>query len=241
MILRYTLIVSILLLGSATELPAAPPSIFAYQSQLLASTGLPQAGTANFVVGLYSAASGGSLLYQETQSGVALSNGTFSLFIGTGTSSSGSIASATTGPNVWLQLTVNGEVLSPREQLASAAFTLSASNATLLTTPTGLQTVSQVAASAKGATGPAGPTGPAGARGSGTTFYATCAPAIQFGGLFVECDAVQCNCGSGALILRAFGQCSTTSPYGSCNTGQGVCTPTGGGVVQGSCCECQAN
>ncbi len=72
---------------------AAAPQTIGYTGFITNSSGVAQTGTNTVRIRIYNAASGGTLLYDETHAGVVLSNGSFSLAIGSGTVNGGTVAS----------------------------------------------------------------------------------------------------------------------------------------------------
>src|SRR5437762_1447523 len=93
------------------------PRVISYQGRLTNSTGQPLAGPTNLLIKLYDAPAGGNVLFTETQSGVALTNGVFAVAIGSQTSG-GVPDSALAATQVWLGLSVNGAAeLTPRTQI----------------------------------------------------------------------------------------------------------------------------
>jgi len=113
----------------------AVPGTINYQGRLLDNNGIPVTqADMTFVISIWSAASAGSKIYEETH-GVDVDDGVYSFQIGGGTG----------GTPVWnpsgffntasprfVQLVVNGEILSPRHQLLSAPFTLQSGNSDAL-------------------------------------------------------------------------------------------------------------
>ncbi len=224
--------------GLALISRADPPLIISYQGQLTSPSGAPREGSVTMVVAIYSVATNGSSLYRETQSNVALQNGTFNLQIGTGTSKSGSLTTATDGPDAFLQLTVAGEVMTPRLRLSSAPYSLSANNAATLSQ----KTQSEVIAIARGPQGSPGPTGPVGPPGPAYTAYAYCSSPISYNQGASCYPAVPCDCGQGTLILSRSGTapCNVTDEAtGAFRCHADPCTGSGE-VSNGYCCVCSA-
>ncbi len=122
------LIFTIFIFGAITALAepnAQAPTIISYQGFLTGSDGNPMDGTVNLQFELYTAETGGSALWSETQNNVSVSNGYFSVMLGSVTPIS---ASDFNGSERWLQVTVDGTAM-PRQQFASVPYALQAANA----------------------------------------------------------------------------------------------------------------
>jgi len=104
---------------------AQSPAMFNYQGRLLNGTNLVN-GTVGLQLSLYTSASGGTLLYTDSNS-VAVVDGLYSTFIGDN-ATFGDLQSALAqgGTQVWLQVVANGTTLSPRERLVSVPYALGA-------------------------------------------------------------------------------------------------------------------
>ena len=110
-------------IGGAAQ--AAPPEDTTYQGLLLDSGGEPVAGPVNIEVGIWDSLVGGTRLYGETHSGVALVDGVFNLLLGTGSGVVGGFdADLFTAQNRYLELIVDAEVLNPRQPFSSVAYAL---------------------------------------------------------------------------------------------------------------------
>lgn len=124
------IVLSLCSLACSLALAATPVGPMNYQGRLLDNAGIPVTGSHNFVVKIYNDPAAGTLKYQETKTGVVVDDGVYSFQIGTGPK--------TGGDSLWdidlwqqnlndlyLEVVVNGETLSPRHELTSAphAFT----------------------------------------------------------------------------------------------------------------------
>jgi hypothetical protein len=101
------------------------PSVVSYQGYLSDSGG-PITGTVALRFSIYDALTGGSPIWQETQTGVTVSNGYFSVLLGSSTSLDASVFSSTTR---YLQIEVDTTntgssytTLSPRQQFAAVPY-----------------------------------------------------------------------------------------------------------------------
>jgi hypothetical protein len=101
--------------------PAAPgPSATTvnYQGRLADSGGIPLDGTYGMSFSLWDAAGGGNLVWgPENHTAVPVSEGLFS--VGLGSQTSGGIPTTTWNGDRYLEITVGGETLSPRELIRS--------------------------------------------------------------------------------------------------------------------------
>lgn len=87
-----------------------------YQGRLFNSNGSPVNSSVNLTFSLYNQASSGSRLWgPESHNNVPISDGLFSVLLG----SQVAIPSSAIGGDLWLEISVNGETLSPREQLGA--------------------------------------------------------------------------------------------------------------------------
>ncbi len=97
------------------------PALINYQGRLLDGTNLVN-GTVGLELSLFTAASGGTLLYTDSND-VAVADGLYATIIGDGTLF-GDLRTALEHPAVFVQIRVNGTDLSPRDRLVSAAYAI---------------------------------------------------------------------------------------------------------------------
>ncbi len=102
---------------------AQPPLLMNYQGRILSGTNLMQ-GVVDLSLRLYAVPAGGALLYEDTGT-VTVVDSLYATYLGDGTSA-GDLVTALSQPAVYLELVVNGTVLSPRERLASVPYALQA-------------------------------------------------------------------------------------------------------------------
>lgn len=113
----YVIIISSLLLWSAPAWAEIPHKIN-YQARLAdTATGEPLVGTYSTEFRLYDAPVAGTLLWDETQTVDSDSAGIFSVILGSDTE-----IALTFDEPVWLEVVVEGEVLSPRREIVSVPF-----------------------------------------------------------------------------------------------------------------------
>jgi hypothetical protein len=121
---RWALAIACLLVVTGTA-EANPPEDATYQGLLLDSVGDPVAGPVNIEVGIWDSLVGGTRLYGETHSSVALVDGVFNILLGTGSVLAGSFdANLFAAENRYLEVIVNTEVLEPRQPFSSVAYAL---------------------------------------------------------------------------------------------------------------------
>jgi len=110
------------------------PNLLNYQGRLTDPSGNPSNGTFNMGFAMYDALSGGNALpsgtpWTETQS-VSVTDGSFNVLLGSVTALPSNLfqggPSDSAGPLRFLQVTVDGEALTPRRRIVSAAYVLSA-------------------------------------------------------------------------------------------------------------------
>jgi hypothetical protein len=110
-------------------LQAGAPSLVSYQGFLQDGASQPFDGTTSISFAIYPTLVGGSALWQETQSNVTVTDGFFSVLLGSVTPFS---AAAFNEPERYLQVTVDlgaGATTLPRQRLASVPYALHAQEA----------------------------------------------------------------------------------------------------------------
>ncbi len=109
-----------------------------YQGRLADSSGNPIGGFVTLQFGLWDSDVSGTLLWgPETHPNVPVSDGLFSVALG---SQSGGLPQTILGGDLWLEVTVQGETLSPRERLGAVPYAMQA-----LTVPDGAITAAKLA------------------------------------------------------------------------------------------------
>jgi hypothetical protein len=107
--------------------PVTPNRQLSFQGRLENSGGTPITAATNFVFKLFTASSGGSELYTSgTCSITPDADGVFNTQIGSTCGSAIASSVFTENANVWLEVTVGAETLSPRQQIATVAYALNA-------------------------------------------------------------------------------------------------------------------
>jgi len=102
------------------ELSAGAPLKISFQGRLDES-GQPAEGTKNFVFKLYDAVSGGALIWTGDSQPVALANGVFNATLSAGTPA---LSSAAFSGARYIEITVDGVPLTPRQEMVSAPYAL---------------------------------------------------------------------------------------------------------------------
>ena len=141
------------------------PLLLNYQGRLSNSGGTAVTGSYNMAFRMVDA-NGNALGWSETQNNVSVSNGFFAVQLGSVSSLSASMLQGppvdSFGPVRFLEVTVNGELLSPNVRILGAAWAIAApAGPTGVAGPTGASGPT----GATGATGFAGPQGPTGQQG----------------------------------------------------------------------------
>jgi hypothetical protein len=107
---------------------AQVPSLVNYQGRLINGTNLVNASvTVDFY--LYTNSVGGSLVYLETDAGVAVVDGLYSTFLGDNPTI-GVFADALTNAPLYVEVRINGATMCPRERIASVSYAITAGGVT---------------------------------------------------------------------------------------------------------------
>jgi hypothetical protein len=128
--MRFTSSLSILLAAQLlAPLPASAqvPQLLSYQGRLLKTDGTPEIGPVSVRFSLFQSPTGGTAIWNEDQS-VSLTDGFFAAYLGDASPLTGVVD----GSELWLELSVGGEAMKPRQRLASAPFALTCSSAQYL-------------------------------------------------------------------------------------------------------------
>ena len=118
------LMVTLLLLPISGH--SAVPDEINYQGLLEDDASLPITGSVNFDFAIFDALTDGTQLWAETQTGVSVVDGMYSIALGSNTPLTATIL---TGGTVYLETTINGETLLPRERLLAVPYALRAQEA----------------------------------------------------------------------------------------------------------------
>ncbi len=117
----YKTLLATLGLAIALPLVAAETGQVNYQARLLDSSGRSVNSTVNLTFKIYDAVTGGNLLWSETQPGIVVQNGLYSVILGSQTPIPASVFAQS---GVYLELGIDGETMSPRQQITASAYSL---------------------------------------------------------------------------------------------------------------------
>ncbi|MEW6008876.1 MAG: hypothetical protein AB1629_04500 [Candidatus Omnitrophota bacterium] len=119
---RLSLIILISLLFFLPPLEAAVPHLVRYQGYLTDSGGTALNGSYNLKFRIYNASTGGTMLWSETQTGVQVSNGTFTVLLGQVNPLNLSFNS-----DCWISIEVNSDgEMTPRQRITSVPYAYNA-------------------------------------------------------------------------------------------------------------------
>jgi hypothetical protein len=109
-----------LLTGASAQ---SVPTAINFQGRLTDAVNNPLTGSHSFVFEIYSALTGGTQLWTETQGAVTVTNGVLSAQLGSSTPLSAAVFANSAA---YLQITVDGVTLSPRQRLITTPFAFNA-------------------------------------------------------------------------------------------------------------------
>lgn len=121
----YCSLVAMVFLFSAS-VSAVVPGQVNFQGMLEDSSGQPVTGSVDFDFALFDTISAGTQIWSESQSGVLVSAGIYTVALG---SVVPLVSEDLSGASVYLEITVAGETLSPRQRLLAVPYALTAQNA----------------------------------------------------------------------------------------------------------------
>ncbi len=101
------------------------PGLINYQGKLTNAAGQPQQGTFNMVFSIYDTETGGSALWEETQTVTTDAQGLFNVLLG----SVNPPVIIPEGPDCYLEITVEGTTLTPRQRIVSNGYSYYAQTA----------------------------------------------------------------------------------------------------------------
>jgi len=129
-VVPYRMLVAVVTLVAGSSVASASvPRLFSFQGRLTGVNG----PTADLVIKFWDASNGGNQLFVETHTGVPLSDGVFSLRIGS--VNNGIPDSAIGAQQVWLGVSVNGGPELPRTRLVAVPWAFEARSAAQLVAP----------------------------------------------------------------------------------------------------------
>ena len=118
------LLPALLLSCFAALTQAAPPTLIHYQGLAVDTEGALLTGPIDVTVRLFVAPTGGAALWTESHSQVPTHDGVFSILLGSSVPLTPALLGSSSA--LWLELEVEGEILSPRQRLASVPYALQA-------------------------------------------------------------------------------------------------------------------
>lgn len=126
---KLTKILFLILLLSALRYPlpalyAEVPHLINYQGRLTDSSSVPLNGSYAITFRIYDAESAGTMLWEETNTGVVIQKGIFSVLLG----SVANLNLAFDKP-YFLEIKIGAEVMSPRQRITSAGYAIRAEKA----------------------------------------------------------------------------------------------------------------
>ena len=107
----------------ASEVGAEINTLLNYQGRLLSTNGQPVNGNVTIAVAIYTNVIGGSQVIPESVGTVAVQDGVYSFHFGT---NNAELKQALMNEQCWLEVSVNGGALSPRQQLTAVPYALTA-------------------------------------------------------------------------------------------------------------------
>jgi hypothetical protein len=110
-------------LAGAGSLPADPPRMMRYQASLADPSGTPIRGTRNIRFAIYDAETGGAQIWSEGPRVLAINDGRLDVLLGEVTELP---SSAMMTAVRWLEISVDGAMVGPRQRLVSVPFALAA-------------------------------------------------------------------------------------------------------------------
>ncbi|MFH1691503.1 MAG: hypothetical protein ABIC68_02895 [Candidatus Omnitrophota bacterium] len=123
MIKRITLMLIMLFLVGAGLSDAAIPRLINYQGKVTDSNNVPLTGSYAVAFRIYDAESGGNMLWEEAHTGVVIDNGLFNILLGSVTN-----LDIPFDKPYFLEIKVDNEVMSPRQQITASAYAMRAQN-----------------------------------------------------------------------------------------------------------------
>lgn len=115
---RHLLAAALLLILPLTH--AAVPNLINYQGLVTDTAGEPLDGTYSMIFKIWTSSTGGSIRWQEVHSSVNVTEGLFAVSLGSqGTPLTESVLNTS---QAWLEITVAGEIVTPRTQMTSTGY-----------------------------------------------------------------------------------------------------------------------
>jgi hypothetical protein len=125
--LRLVVVAALVLSGLVLWAHAEAPPLIAYQGALSDAAGKPANGTFSVTLSMYEGPTGGSAVWSEALANIPVSKGVFSVILGASTPLPMGLANCN-----FLEVSVNGKAMLPRQRLLSVPYALEAQNAQTL-------------------------------------------------------------------------------------------------------------
>ncbi len=121
--LNRIILAAAIALAALSPAQAQVPGLMTFQGRLTDTSNNPLGGSHALVFRIFDAPAAGSQLWTETQPAVAVTNGVFSVYLGTVTPLTPEVFA---GATTYLEIVVDGTTLSPRERLVASPYAVSA-------------------------------------------------------------------------------------------------------------------
>ncbi|HUT53750.1 MAG TPA: hypothetical protein VM658_10180 [bacterium] len=105
------------------DFPSSPAHLINYQGRLTDAAGVSVSDTVDIIFQIFDAPTGGTLLWQETQANVLVSQGIYNVLLGSVTPLDPDIFGAVP---LYLRIRVNGELMIPRARITSVPYAIKA-------------------------------------------------------------------------------------------------------------------
>lgn len=114
---RFTALVLVGVLAAGAAM-AEVPGLINYQGRLRDNaTGLPMNGNVSVQIAIYTNETGGAWVYNQNIGTVPITNGVYSFNFGSNT-----LVTVLSNPECWLSVTVDGNILTPRQRLVAVPY-----------------------------------------------------------------------------------------------------------------------
>jgi len=105
------------------SIPVQPPRLINYQGRLSDASGVAVGGTVSMRFQIFTSLAGATVAWGETQASVSVQQGIYSVLLGSVSPLAPGIFS---NPELYLEVSVNGEALTPRQRITSVPFAVKA-------------------------------------------------------------------------------------------------------------------
>jgi len=112
----------LMLIVTPIAINAAIPMTMNYQGRLTDDQGQPETSTVSIIFTIYDSETGGNSKWTETHPSVSVVDGLFNVVLGNGIPAVPIEDTVFLSPDRWIEITVSGEVISPRTKLTSSSY-----------------------------------------------------------------------------------------------------------------------